>query len=89
MVIWSIEFKPETEHDLGGLDWIIRRRIIEKLDWFALNFDSLFPISLKGEFKDFSKLRVGDWRVFYQVNWEKHLIIVCYIDRRDKAYKKK
>lgn len=89
IVAWSIEFKPEAEHDLDGLDLSVSRRIVEKLDWLTVNFDTLFPISLKGEFREFSKLRVGDWRVFYKTNWATHCIIVCYIDRRDKAYKKK
>ena len=89
MATWSIEFKSEAERDLSLLDSTIRQRIIEKLDWLATNFDTIFPASLKGEFREFCKLRVNDWRVFYQINWGKHLITVCYIDRRDKAYKKK
>mgnify|MGYP001581379630 CR=1 FL=1 len=89
MAIWLLEFKLEAEHDLDFLDPTVRRRIIEKLGWLAVNFNSLFPVGLKGEFKEFYKLRVGDWRVFYQTNWSKHSLVVCYIDRRDKAYKKK
>lgn len=62
---------------------------MEKLDWFVANFESLFPIPLTGELREFYKLRVGDWRIFYSINWQKYVIRAEYIDNRDKAYKKK
>lgn len=30
---WFIDFTSEAEDDLGGIDSIIRKRIIDKLDW--------------------------------------------------------
>lgn len=89
MFSWSLEFSPEAEKDLSRLDRPIVRRIMEKLDWFVANFESLFPIPLTGELREFCKLRVGDWRVFYSINWQKCVIRVEYIDNRDKAYKQK
>jgi mRNA interferase RelE/StbE len=86
---WLLEFTLDAEHDLAKLDRKIRRRIIDKLDWLLENFDGIFPSVLSGEFREFYKLRVGDWRVIYKINWEKGIIIVCYIDRRDKIYKKR
>lgn len=89
MSVWFLEFSNVAEKDLAGLDREVRRRIIEKLDWFIVNFDSLFPIPLTGEYREFYKLRVGDWRVFYSIEWVKRIIRVEYIDNRDKAYKRK
>lgn len=86
---WTIEFLPEAERDLARLERSVRRRIIGKLDWLAENFGAVFPINLRGEFKAFYKLRVGDLRVFYKANWTKEILIACYIERRDKAYKKR
>ena len=88
MACWSIEFLLAAEKDLAQLDAGTRRRIIEKLEWFQDNFDSVVPITLMGEFRAFYKLRIGDWRVFYKINHTKQTIVICYIDRRDKAYKK-
>ena len=85
---WSIEFLPEAEKDLVKLDRESRRRIIDKLDWLLENFENIFPEVLTGEFKEFYKLRIGDWRVIYKINWSNNTIIVCYIDKRDKVYKK-
>ncbi len=86
---WSLEFQPEAEKDLASLDWQVRRRIIDKLDWLLKNFDAVVPSILANEFREFYKLRVGDWRIIYKVNWNNYIILVCYIDRRDKVYKKR
>ena len=85
-MLWSWELKPTTESSLADFDLLKRHQIIEKLDWLAINFDSLAPVSLKGELKEFFKLRVGDIIIFYKVDWRANKIIVCYIAKRDKAY---
>lgn len=89
MRVWSLDFTLDAEKDLAALDRSIRCRIIEKLEWLVDNFDVIIPQILNGEFKDFYKLRVEDWRVIYKIDWSKGLITVYYIDRRDKVYKKK
>jgi len=89
MTDWSLEFQLEAEKDLAKLDLSIRRRIIDKLTWLLENFENIIPEVLTGEFSEFCKLRVGDWRVKYKVNWQNNIITVVYIDRRDKAYKKR
>lgn len=86
---WRLEFSVDAEHDLAKLDKGIRQRIIDKLDWFLKNFDSLSAESLAGEYGDFCKLRVGKWRIFYTVSWQTKTIIAHYIDLRDKAYRKR
>lgn len=86
---WFIEFLPEAEKDLAKLDREIRRRIIDKLNWLLENFENIFPEVLIGEFREFYKLRIGDWRVMYKINWLSKTIVIYYIDRRDRVYKKR
>ena len=78
-----------AEKDIARLERPLRRQIINKLEWLGDNFDTLIPQTLGGEYADFYKLRVLDWRVKYMIDWRECIITVCYIDRRDKAYKKK
>ena len=85
---WHIEFDKQADKDIAGLDKSVRRRIIEKLEWLENNFSGIFPIVLTADYRDFFKLRVGDWRIFYKVNWDKNIITIYYIDHRSKAYKK-
>jgi len=46
---WNLEFSPEAENDLAKFDQPVRRRIIDKIDWFFVNFDSLIPLALHYE----------------------------------------
>ena len=85
---WAIKLSKEAEKDLARLGGAVRKRVIDKLEWLATNFDSLLPFPLTGEFSDFYKLRVGDWRIFYLVNWATHIINIEYIGHRNKSYKK-
>lgn len=84
----SLEFSKDAKKDFVRIDRTVRRQISEKLDWFLENFDSLLPIPLTGEFREFFKLRAGDWRIFYKLDWENRKIIIEYIRHRRKAYKK-
>lgn len=61
---WLPEFSGEAERDLAHLDRRIQERVLEKIDWFLKNFDSIVHIPLAGEYRDFFKLRIGDWRIF-------------------------
>ena len=88
MAKWNLEFYTEAEKDIAVIDKPVRRRIIEKLEWLVNNFDGIFPTLLTGDYRNYFKFRVGDWRIFYKVDWNKNIITVCYIDHRSKAYKK-
>ncbi|KKS44606.1 hypothetical protein A3I25_02850 [Candidatus Nomurabacteria bacterium RIFCSPLOWO2_02_FULL_42_17] len=83
---WLIEFQKAAEVDLAKLDKEVRRQVVCKLEWLVENFENVVPQNLGGEFKDFYKLRAGDWRIKYKVNWNGKKIIVCYIDHRSRAY---
>lgn len=86
---WSLDFSSEAERDLSRLDRTVRRRIINKLDWFLENFEAVLPSILVGEFREFYKLRIGDWRVMYKIDWQNRKVEVSYIDHRGKVYKKR
>lgn len=86
MAHWSLEFSETADKDLAKLDRSVRRRMLAKLEWFAAHFDAVIPQTLGGEFSDFYKLRVGDWRVLYTVHPATSTIILRMIDRRDKIY---
>lgn len=86
---WAVEFTKEAEKDIFVLDKPVRKRIFEKLEWLSENFDFIFPSVLTADFRDYFKLRIGDWRVFYQVDWHRNIIMVQYVDHRSKAYKTK
>ncbi|MBI2097409.1 MAG: type II toxin-antitoxin system RelE/ParE family toxin [Candidatus Vogelbacteria bacterium] len=84
---WQIKLTLQAEKDLESLDASIRQRIVEKLHWLVANFSSVVSIPLNNTWKDYCKLRVGDWRVVYQPDHKLKTIIVYNVGRRDKVYK--
>jgi mRNA interferase RelE/StbE len=73
--------------DLQNLDAMIAKRIVSKLKWLQKNIDTISPESLKGEFSHLFKLRVGDYRVLYELDFEDELIIIHLIGHRKEIYR--
>lgn len=86
---WFVDFSPEAEDDFGRLNFPTRKRIIEKLEWLQGNFDVITPLSLGNEWRGFFKLRIGDWRVIYKIDWSKDKIIIVVVGHRTKIYKRR
>lgn len=86
---WRFSITREAESGLERLDAKVRHRMVEKLTWFVEHFDSMTPFPLDEPWKGFFKLRVGDWRVIYEIENLKKLITVHAIDRRDEVYKRR
>jgi mRNA interferase RelE/StbE len=87
-VAWRFDIRQRAELDIGKLDVPIQHRVKEKLTWFVGNFDKVLPVPLGYDLKGFYKLRVGDWRIVYEVKEKEKEIIVHAVDRRDKVYKR-
>ena len=85
---WQFKITDKAEEDLAKLDAVVRKRITEKLQWMIQNFEYLTPIPLEEPLNGFFKLRVGDWRIAYEIENEKALATIHMIDHRDKIYKK-
>ena len=86
---WKFSITDQGKTDLKNLDAEVRQRVLEKLEWFTENFGNLVPIPLGGIWKGFFKLRVGDWRIVYEINYLEHIITVHVVDNRNKIYKKR
>lgn len=78
---------PDVEKDVKRLDKTIAHRIFQKIKWLSENFEAVVPEPLKGKWKGKFKLRVGDYRVVYNVNHDTRLIVVHLIGHRREIYK--
>ncbi len=87
MAEWRLFFTNEATEDFRELDDATRVRVGDKLEWLRGNFNNITPASLGGRWRGYFKLRVGDWRVIYKVDWIKNAVIVCVVGPRDKVYK--
>lgn len=83
---WRINFEPEAEADLFGLDRSTNDRILAKLAWLEQNFDNITPVPLSYSLAGVFKLRVGDYRILYEIKQSEHLVNIVAAGHRSKIY---
>ena len=86
---WLYKITKEAEDDLDKLDRQVRDRVLEKLKWMTDNFGNIIPLPLGGKWLGFFKLRVGDWRIIYEIDLTEKMVIIHQVDRRDKVYNRR
>jgi mRNA interferase RelE/StbE len=85
--VYQVVILPKALNDLSKLDKPVSRRIIEKLSWLSENIESITPLSLTGKYTHLFKLRIGDWRVIYEINHDQKVITVHKAGHRSEIYK--
>lgn len=84
----NFAFREGAARDLSRMSRDDAERIKEKIRWFCANFYSLNARSLSGEFSRYFRLRVGDWRILYEIDYSRTLIIIHVVGHRSKIYRK-
>lgn len=85
--MWVLVFRDASAFDLSKIDSSSRQRIVDRLKWFVNHFESVSPMPLGGEWHNYFKFRVGDFRIIYKIDWGNKVIFVHAVGRRDKIYK--
>lgn len=75
--------------DLARLDKPDGRRVVRRINWLATNSGSIRPESLSGNLVGLCKLRVGDFRVIYELLSAEQILIVHAIGHRREIYRKR
>ncbi|MBX3069968.1 MAG: type II toxin-antitoxin system RelE/ParE family toxin [Thermomicrobiales bacterium] len=85
---WKVEYVRTAEKQLGRLDKVWQRRILDYLDHeiAALDDPRVRGKPLSGELAGFWRYRVGDYRVICQVAETIHVITVYRIGHRRSVY---
>ena len=65
--MYRIRILDAAARELARLDKHIGRRVVERIHWLAANLDSIKPEALTGDLAGLYKLRVGDYRVVYEI----------------------
>ena len=82
---WSILYHHAVEEDLESVGPAAARRIVRAIDEKLGSAPLDFGAPLSGNLANFRKLRVGDYRIVYQVNEGKITVFVLAVGpRRDK-----
>ncbi len=86
-MIFEIKYDRQPERFLKQLDNHLIRRIMDKID--ELLISNSVPHTAKpivGEHGVF-RIRIGDYRALYRVNYQTSIIVITQIEKRDKVYK--
>jgi mRNA interferase RelE/StbE len=82
---WRVLYHHDVEGDLESIGTSAARRIVKAIDSKLTLAPNEFGASLSGNLANFRKLRVGDYRVVYQVREKMVIVYVLAVGpRRDK-----
>lgn len=85
--MYQLRLLDAAVDDLARLDRSIARRIVKRLSWLIENFDLIQPLPLTGNFAGLYKLRIGDYRVIYEILHDEHVILVHIVGHRREVYR--
>lgn len=82
---WRVLYHPEVEEDLVRVGHGAARRIVKAIDLKLTTEPLKFGEALSGNLGMFRKLRVGEYRIVYQVMQNRVIVYVLAVGpRRDK-----
>lgn len=83
---YNIEFSKESKNDLKKLSNPICKRILGTIEKKLTQFPDLFGKPLKSNLKNLWSLRVGSYRVIYQIQDGKCIVFIVTIAKREIVY---
>jgi mRNA interferase RelE/StbE len=82
---YEVRLSKRAIRELGSLDSIVKRRVVSRLEELA---EEPFPrgiVKLQGR-DGVYRVRVGDYRILYEVLTGERLVLVEKIDHRSEVY---
>jgi mRNA interferase RelE/StbE len=87
--MYRVQLLKEATRDLAKLDKPVGRRIVDRINWLAENLDDIKPETLSGDLSEFYKLRVGSYRVIYEILRDEQMIVIHQIGHRREIYRQR
>ncbi len=84
---YTVEFKKSAVKTLRKLPRSIQKRIVDKLSAIENSLPPYSETKLKGN-NPFHKIRVGDYRIIYEIQNDILVILVIKIGHRKDIYKR-
>ena len=84
----TVEFIKEAVEELSRIDPVWQKRILNKIKILSADPKNLANNikKLKGKYRDYYRLRVGDYRVIYSRENDRLIIIIIRIGHRKEIY---
>lgn len=87
--MYPIRILDGASRNLARLDRPVGRHIVERINWLAANLDVISLEPLTGDLAGLYKLRVGDYRVIYEILRDEQTILIHAIGHRRDIYRKR
>jgi mRNA interferase RelE/StbE len=85
-VSYSVKIKASAAKQLGRLDAGTRRLLVEQIDRLAA--DPHVGTALKGELDGLRRVRVGAYRIVFEVRNRELLVLVVRVGHRSGVYRR-
>jgi len=89
MAGYRVRILKVASQDLARLDKPTGRRIVQRINWLSANLDAIRLEALTGDLAGLYKLRVGDYRVIYEVLWDEETIVIHAIGHHREIYRRR
>jgi mRNA interferase RelE/StbE len=87
--VYRIRVLETAVHELARLDKPVGQRIVERIRWLAANQEAIGREALTDDLAGLYKLRVGDYRVLYEILDSEQTIVIHAIGHRRDIYRKR
>jgi len=87
--VYRIRILEGAARELARLDKPISRRVTQRIKRLAANLDDIRPEPFTGDLAGFYKLRVGDYRIIYEILYDEQVIVIHEIGHRREIYRKR
>ena len=83
---YEILFEPRAERDYGRLSADILRRVNDEIDRLTVDprHHGTTKLAGRGDYR----VRVGDWRIVYEVDDQRRRVVVIRIAHRSDVYRR-
>jgi mRNA interferase RelE/StbE len=82
-VTFTVLLHPKAAKELKKTEKSVQARIIERAKELRKNPAKIGKPLLQS---DFWSMRIGDYRVIYQINQDKNQVVILFIGHRSKVY---
>lgn len=86
VMTYRVDFSPEALDDLAGLDKKVAQRALDRIKWLSEHIEDIKHSALTGHLRGAFKLRVGDYRVVYELKRQSAILTIRFIGHRSEIY---
>lgn len=83
---YSYQIRKSAASNLQRFDAKVRRRLLNKINWLVENVSDLQHERLAGDLNRFFRLRVGDYRILYDIDEDEEIVYIERIGHRSNVY---